>query len=58
VYPDAAAFRDNLECLQEEEWMDVDLTGEDGEVAAYLLLVSNNMVRQRSFNRFYASPIL
>ncbi|CAE6360612.1 unnamed protein product [Rhizoctonia solani] len=44
VYPDAAAFRDNLECLQEEEWMDVDLTGEDGEVAAYLLLVSNNMI--------------
>ncbi|CAE6398352.1 unnamed protein product [Rhizoctonia solani] len=44
MYPDAAAVRDNLECLQAEEWMDIDLTDEDGEVAAYLLLVSNNLI--------------
>ncbi|ELU38518.1 b-block binding subunit of TFIIIC domain-containing protein [Rhizoctonia solani AG-1 IA] len=31
IYPDAAAVRDNLECLQAEEWMDIDLTDEDGE---------------------------
>ncbi|CAE6432020.1 unnamed protein product [Rhizoctonia solani] len=44
MYPDAAAVRDNLECLQPEEWMEIDLTDEDGEVAAYLQLVSNNLV--------------
>ncbi|KAJ1300711.1 hypothetical protein OPQ81_002356 [Rhizoctonia solani] len=44
MYPDAAAARDNLECLQADEWMDIDLTDEDGEIAAYLQLVSNNLV--------------
>ncbi|KAF8687602.1 B-block binding subunit of TFIIIC, partial [Rhizoctonia solani] len=44
IYPDAAAVRDNLECLQAEEWMDIDLTDEDGEVAAYLQLVSSNLI--------------
>ncbi|CAE7225830.1 unnamed protein product [Rhizoctonia solani] len=44
MYPDAATVRDNLECLRAEEWMSIDLTDEDGEVAAYLQLVSNNMV--------------
>ncbi|CAE6488685.1 unnamed protein product [Rhizoctonia solani] len=44
MYPDAVAVRDNLECLQAEEWMGIDLTDEDGEVAAYLQLVSNNLV--------------
>ncbi|CAE6459542.1 unnamed protein product [Rhizoctonia solani] len=44
IYPDAAAVRDNLECLQAKEWMNIDLTDEDGEVAAYLQLVSDNLV--------------
>lgn len=48
MYPDAASVYDNLECLQEEEWMGIDMTDEDGEVAAYLQLVSNNMVESKS----------
>ncbi|CUA70965.1 Titin [Rhizoctonia solani] len=44
MYPDAVAVHDNLECLQAEEWMSIDLTDEDGEVAAYLQLMSNNLV--------------
>ncbi|EUC63046.1 B-block-binding subunit of tfiiic protein [Rhizoctonia solani AG-3 Rhs1AP] len=44
MYPDATAVRDSLECLQVEEWMNIDLTDEDGEVAAYLQLMSSNLV--------------
>ncbi|KAH7333608.1 hypothetical protein B0J17DRAFT_709232 [Rhizoctonia solani] len=44
MYPDAAAVRDSLECLQAEEWMSIGLTDEDGEAAAYLQLVSNNLI--------------
>lgn len=44
MYPDAASMRENLDNLQSGEWMNIDLTDEDGEAAAYLQLISDDKV--------------
>lgn len=44
MYPDALSMREHLESLEAGEWRNVELTDEDGEVAAYLQLVSDNKV--------------
>jgi hypothetical protein len=44
MYPDAAATREHLDNLEPGEWMNINLIDEDGEVAAYLQLISDNMV--------------
>ncbi|KAG9102569.1 hypothetical protein FRC06_001763 [Ceratobasidium sp. 370] len=40
MYADAEAMRDHLGGLGNDEWRNIDLTDEDGEIAAYLQLVS------------------
>ncbi|KAG8743228.1 hypothetical protein FRC10_000229 [Ceratobasidium sp. 414] len=42
IYADAEAMRDHLGGLGNDEWRNIDLTDEDGEIAAYLQLVSEN----------------
>ncbi|KAF8604424.1 hypothetical protein BDV93DRAFT_522539 [Ceratobasidium sp. AG-I] len=44
MYPDALSMREHLESLEAGEWRNVELTDEDGEVAAYLQLVSDNQL--------------
>ena len=43
-------MQDHLESLEPGEWRNVELIDEDGEVAAYLQLVSDNKVRYRVFH--------
>lgn len=51
MYPDALSTRQDLESLEEREWRNVELTDEDGEVATYLQLVSDNKASTSHFKK-------
>ncbi|KAG8720596.1 hypothetical protein FRC09_009302, partial [Ceratobasidium sp. 395] len=44
MYADASVMREHLSTLGGDEWRNVDLTDENGEIAAYLQLMSENKV--------------